>query len=179
MKDIPNLLTIFRMLSIPVLVAILYFDGKESTFAATALFLTASLTDFFDGYLARMLSAQSVFGRLFDPIADKLIITATIIMLVYKGKITDINVVASVIIITREIFVSGLREFASNMNISIDVSKFGKTKTVLQIIALTAIILSNEKGILYLLGTSILWIAALVSIISFYQYSKKVFFALN
>lgn len=124
---------------------------------------------FFDGYLARTWKVQSKFGKLFDPIADKLIVVSTIIMLVYKQKINDFTIVPSIIIICREILVPGLREFLIAINVSLPVSKAGKIKTFLQMIAVVALIMNDYDMIQYI-GVICLWVAAIITMWSGYNY---------
>ena len=113
-KKIPNALTISRIALIPVFFVAFYIDLKFSKFVSAVIFLFASLTDFFDGYLARSLSAQSKFGRLFDPIADKMIVTTAIVMLVYSGGICSLSLIPAIIILCREFFISGFREYLAD-----------------------------------------------------------------
>ncbi len=175
MKSLPNVLTIIRMVMIPMLLAALCFFNSWLT---VLLLAVALLTDFFDGLLARSLHAQSSFGRIIDPIADKLLITSLLVMLVYLGKAP---VIASLLIICREILVSGLREYLSEFKISIPVTKIAKLKTTLQFIAIFLLILGNENGSDYFLKTTYyigeisLWIAALLTIMTGYTYLKEGF----
>lgn len=129
----------------------------------------ACITDFFDGYLARVWKVQSNFGKLFDPIADKLVVVSTIIMLVYKQKIDDVTIIPSVIIVCREILVSGLREFLIATNVSLPVSKAGKIKTFLQMVAIVALIMSGYEATKYI-GMTCLWAAAVMTMWSGYNY---------
>ncbi|MDF0607470.1 CDP-diacylglycerol--glycerol-3-phosphate 3-phosphatidyltransferase [Wolbachia endosymbiont of Onchocerca gibsoni] len=168
-KNLPNLLTISRALAIPAIILSFYVENKYANLITISIFIFACITDFFDGYLARTWKVQSKFGRLFDPIADKLIVVSTIIMLVYKHKINDFTVIPSVIIICREILVSGLREFLMATNASLPVSKVGKIKTFLQMVAVIALIVNNYE-IAQRIGTTCLWIAAIITVWSGYNY---------
>ncbi|QKX01005.1 CDP-diacylglycerol--glycerol-3-phosphate 3-phosphatidyltransferase [Wolbachia endosymbiont of Dipetalonema caudispina] len=168
-KNLPNLLTISRAFAIPAIILSFYIENKYASLITISIFIFACITDFFDGYLARVWQVQSRFGRLFDPIADKLIVVSTIIMLIYKHKINDFTIIPSVIIVCREILVSGLREFLIAMNASLPVSKIGKIKTFLQMIAVVALIV-NDYEITQRIGIICLWIAAIITVWSGYSY---------
>lgn len=174
-RSLPNILTLSRILVIPVLVASFYADGKLSHWLAAGLFLFASITDFFDGYLARMWAVQSRLGRFLDPIADKLLVATAIIMLVRFGGIGTYDVVAAVAILCREILVSGLREYLAELRVSLPVSKLGKIKTAVQMTALFLLLLGEKGSGIELtepVGRIALWIAAILTVISGYAYLK-------
>jgi len=147
-RNLPNLLTISRTLAIPAIILSFYIENKYANSITISIFIFACITDFFDGYLARAWKVQSKFGMLFDPIADKLIVVSTIIMLVYKHKINDYTIVPSVIIVCREILVS---------------------KTFLQMVAVVALIMNDYYMIQYT-GAICLWIAAIITMWSGYNY---------
>ncbi|BAO99950.1 CDP-diacylglycerol--glycerol-3-phosphate 3-phosphatidyltransferase [Wolbachia endosymbiont of Cimex lectularius] len=168
-KNLPNLLTISRALAVPAIILSFYIENKYANLITISIFIFACITDFFDGYLARAWKVQSKFGRLFDPIADKLIVVSTIMMLVYKHKINDYTIIPSVIIVCREILVSGLREFPIATNVSLPVSKAGKIKTFLQMLAVVALIMDDYEITQYI-GTICLWVAAIITIWSGYNY---------
>jgi len=168
-KNLPNLLTISRALAIPAIISSFYIESKYASLITILIFMFACITDFFDGYLARAWKVQSNFGKLFDPIADKLVVVSTIIMLVYKQKIDDVTIIPSVIIVCREILVSGLREFLIATNVSLPVSKAGKIKTFFQMVAIVALIMSDYEKIRYA-GVICLWAAAVMTIWSGYNY---------
>lgn len=167
------------MVMIPLIVWNLYVShGKEVHYLVAAIaFGIASATDFIDGYLARMWGVQSPLGRFLDPIADKLIISTTIIMLIYVGKISHLDIFPSLVIISREILISGAREFMGNMRIEISVTALSKAKTALQMIAVT-FILSSGCGDVFLamyvdtIGQLLLWIASIFTLYSSYGYLK-------
>ncbi len=175
-KLLPNFLTVFRIVVIPVIVISLYFSDGSGFFYIIALiaFCFASLTDFMDGYLARLWKTQSDFGKFFDQIADKLIVSTTIIMLIHIDKISGIHIFPALIIICREILISGIREFMGNMKIEIPVTKLGKIKTTLQMLAIVLLVSSGSliymPSELTLLGEIMLWIAAILTIYSGYKY---------
>ncbi|MBV0899360.1 MAG: CDP-diacylglycerol--glycerol-3-phosphate 3-phosphatidyltransferase [Wolbachia endosymbiont of Fragariocoptes setiger] len=168
-RNLPNILTISRVLAIPAIILSFYIKDRHANLITILIFIFACITDFFDGYLARTWKVQSRFGRLFDPIADKLVIVSTIIMLIYNNKINDLTIIPSIVIICREILISGLREFLITANISLPVSKEGKIKTFLQMIAVIALILDDYQSAQYL-GVVCLWVAATITIFSGYNY---------
>lgn len=184
-RILPNLLTILRILIIPVIVISLYYHNDDYINYVIALiaFSTASITDFIDGYLARIWNTQSEVGKFLDPIADKLIISTSIIMLIYTGKIHGVNIFPSLAIISREILISGIREFMGNMNINIPVTFIAKIKTTLQMLAITLIILSNCNVFmstqLDIMGEIMLWSAAILTVCSSYKYFKVLLKNLN
>lgn len=178
MKQIPNLLTISRIIVIPILIASFYIEGRLAHWVAAALFLTASVTDFFDGYLARAWSVQSKLGRFLDPIADKLLVVSAILMLVCFDDINRFHIFPALAIVCREILVSGLREFLAELNVSLPVSKLGKVKTTFQMIALFLLLLGTEGSGISLtdtLGLWFLWIAAGLTLFTGYAYLKAGF----
>lgn len=168
-KNLPNILTISRVFAIPVIVLSFYIQNKYADLITISIFMFACITDFFDGYLARTWQVQSKFGKLFDPIADKLIVVSTIIMLIYMHKVNDFTIVPSIIIICREILVPGLREFLIATNVSLPVSQIGKIKTFLQMVAVVTLIVNNYEITQYI-GAISLWFAAAITIWSGYHY---------
>ena len=148
MNNIPNILTIFRIAIIPILVMSFYIDGFLSNIVVASLFVLASITDFFDGYFARALKAQTNFGRCLDPIADKLLVIVAITMLIHFGHKNMAITIPGLIIICREILVSGLREFLVGINVGLPVSKLSKYKTMVQMVAIT-LLLVGEPGSQY------------------------------
>lgn len=177
LKRIPNILTFSRIVIIPILVAVFYMyqlfpevGMRVAHWIAAALFALACTTDFFDGYLARMWKVESNLGKLLDPIADKLIVAVTIIILV---DVNRADVFAGMIIICREIIISGLREFLAKADVSVPVSKLAKIKTGFQMLAIFLLILSTpDTGKLVQIGNSCLWLAAGLTIITGYAYLK-------
>ncbi|KJV69458.1 CDP-diacylglycerol--glycerol-3-phosphate 3-phosphatidyltransferase [Candidatus Neoehrlichia lotoris str. RAC413] len=167
-KVLPNLLTVFRMMAIPAIVISFYIENSNSSIITLTIYVFACITDLFDGYLARMWKTQSKFGKLFDPIADKLIFISTVIMLTYIHKITSITVIFIIIMICREILISGLREFLITMNIKVPVNKLGKIKTVIQMVAVGMLIV-NDKTVI-LIGEVMLVVATILTVYSGYVY---------
>lgn len=169
MKDLPNLLTVFRILLIPLFCLSFYIQDKLLWVMTTSIFAIASLTDFFDGYLARTLKAQSRFGILFDPIADKMIISTAILMLVHFQYIKGLQLIPAIVIICREFFISGLREYLARDNKAFPVNKLGKLKTILQIIAIL-LYLVDKEWIPNFLPILFIWLAGFTSATSAYFY---------
>lgn len=172
MKNLPNILTLSRILVIPLLVAAFYTGGVLSHRVAAGLFLLASVTDFFDGYLARAWSIQSRLGRFLDPIADKLLVGASILILVDKGFAA---IVPALAIICREILVSGLREFLAELRISMPVSRLAKLKTGVQMGAIFLLLLGSKgSGIeaTEIIGSIALWFAAALTVFTGYAYLR-------
>lgn len=174
--NLPNLLTFGRIIAVPAFVACFYFEGENWRLIALLLFIVASLTDFLDGYLARAWSQQSLLGQMLDPIADKLLVGAALIMLVSDDTINNISVLAAVIILSREILVSGLREFLGMLSVSVPVTKIAKFKTAAQLGALTMLLLAplldNQTLDTLLIGDALLWIAAILTIYTGWDYLR-------
>ena len=170
-KEIPNILTILRIFIIPVIIITFYFD--DLVFAhrlAAGLFLIAAITDFLDGYLARKFNISSTFGRIMDPIADKLLIASILLMLV---KFRKVNEIPALLILMREFLISGLREFIMESNIIMPVSKLAKAKTTFQMIAMFFLILGSKGSgikIMDICGNICLWFAAILTLLSGYNY---------
>ena len=174
--NLPNILTYGRIVAVPAFVACFYFEGEAWRFAALALFIAASVTDFLDGYLARAWSQQSKLGQMLDPIADKLLVGAAIIMLVSDDTIFGLSVIAAVIILCREILVSGLREFLGQLSVSVPVTNIAKFKTAAQLGALAALLAAPliDQTLIdaLLIGDSLLWIAALLTLYTGFDYLR-------
>lgn len=171
--DIPNLLTLTRILLIPVLIVSFYIKGSFGHWLVAGIFTFACLTDYFDGILARMFNAQSNFGRVLDPIADKLLVASTLMMLVHFDRAP---IIPSILILCREITVSGLREYLAEFKVSIPVSNLAKIKTAIQFIALIILILGEPIiGIAYLdvIGCVALYVAAFLTLVTGYAYLKE------
>ena len=181
MRNLPNILTILRVFSLPILIYAILSSEKDLNFYAVLLFILIAATDYLDGYFARKLNLESSFGKMLDPIADKLFIVSVIICLMVKGSISDSSLIPAFLIIFREIFISGLREYyaSRNTNSVIDVSYLGKIKTAVQVFSLFLIliapIISQLSSTLMNIGLISFWIAMIIAIISGYQYYKKVF----
>lgn len=144
MKNIPNFLTAFRIFIIPVLILSFYIGGMVAHVVAAILFATAAITDYFDGYFARALKVQSNFGKCLDPIADKLLVIVAIVMLINFNAHNLWILIPGLIIICREVLVSGLREFLASLQVSVPVSNIAKYKTTVQMVAITGLLLGEE-----------------------------------
>ena len=178
---IPNYLTIGRIIIVPVFVITFYLPGFYGDVIPFALFLIASFTDFLDGLLARMYKEESELGELLDPIADKIIVATALILLVMNGTIQNYEVIAAIIILTREILVSGLREFLAKGQVKLPVSNLAKMKTFLQMFAI-AILLTGETGNKIVnfqdynaqtIGIILLWLSAFITLYTGYEYLRK------
>ena len=178
---IPNYLTIGRIIIVPVFVVTFYLPGFYGDIIPFALFLIASFTDFLDGLLARMFKEESKLGELLDPIADKIIVATALLLLVMNSTIKNYEVIAAIIILTREILVSGLREFLAKDQIRLAVSNLAKLKTFLQMFAI-AILLTGETGNKILnfqdynaqtIGIILLWLSAFLTLYTGYEYLRK------
>jgi len=179
--SVPNLLTYARILIVPLVV--LCFDleerGKSSDlmrWSALGLFVLASVTDFFDGYLARIWQQTSSLGRMLDPIADKLLVSACLLLLAADGTIAGWSIWAGIVILSREILVSGLREFLADVKVAVPVTQLAKWKTTLQMIAISFLLAgpAGDKVFAYCTQTGLvlLWIAAIVTLITGYDYFR-------
>ena len=181
LRKIPNILTIGRIIIVPFFVLAFYLPGFYGDLTAFALFVVASFTDFLDGMLARMMGEESKLGELLDPIADKIIVATALILLVMSGTIRHYEVIAAIIILTREILISGLREFLARGQVKLPVSNLAKLKTFLQMVAI-ALLLTGETGNRILnfqdynaqtIGIILLWLSAFLTLYTGYEYLRK------
>lgn len=180
--NIPNILTWLRIAAIPLFVAVLYIDEswlttRQTNIIATGIFIAAAVTDWFDGYLARRLNQTSAFGAFLDPVADKLMVAAALIVLVELGRA---DAIVALIIIGREITISALREWMAQLgqSKSVAVSMLGKVKTVSQLVAIPFLL---YDGFLFdiidcrLAGRALIWVAAVLTLWSMFYYLKAAF----
>ena len=181
LKKIPNILTIGRIIIVPFFVLAFYLPGFYGDLTACVLFVIASFTDFLDGMLARMMGEESKLGELLDPIADKIIVATALILLVMSGTIRHYEVIAAIIILTREILISGLREFLAKGQVKLPVTNLAKLKTFLQMVAI-ALLLTGETGNKILnfqnynaqtIGIILLWLSAFLTLYTGYEYLRK------
>ncbi|MCO6186497.1 CDP-diacylglycerol--glycerol-3-phosphate 3-phosphatidyltransferase [Rhizobium sp. L1K21] len=179
--SIPNLLTYGRILTVPVIVLCFFIEGSlhSTDFArwtAFGLFVAASITDFFDGYLARIWEQTSNIGRMLDPIADKLLVASILLLLAADGTIAGWSLWAAITILCREILVSGLREYLAALKVSVPVTRIAKWKTTVQMVAIGFLLAgpAGEKVLPYtvLIGLTLLWIAAAITIYTGYDYFR-------
>ena len=176
--SIPNLLTYARILAVPALAGCLFWSRSETAhWVATGIFVVAAVTDFLDGYFARIWGQHSSLGKMLDPIADKLLVSVAILMLVAEDVISGYSLWAAIIILCREILVSGLREYLAELRVSVPVTFLAKLKTTMQLIALSMLIASPATR-LYLpyvdeTGLVLLWIAAVLTLYTGYDYYRS------
>ena len=179
---IPNILTIGRIIIVPIFVLSFFIPGVMGDLVPFFLFIIASFTDFLDGLLARLYKEESKLGELLDPIADKILVAAALVLLVMNGIIKNYEVIAAIVILTREILISGLREFlAKRKDASVPVSSLSKFKTFIQMFSI-AMLLTGETGNKIInfqdynaqtIGIVLLWIAAFLTIYTGYDYLRK------
>ncbi|MFG1477521.1 CDP-diacylglycerol--glycerol-3-phosphate 3-phosphatidyltransferase [Xanthobacter sp. V4C-4] len=179
--SVPNLLTYARCVAVPLVAACLFWSdilhgGIWLRWVALALYIAAAVTDFFDGYLARAWQQQSAIGRMLDPIADKLLVSTCLLMLASDGTIRGWSLWAAIVILCREILVSGLREFLAELRVSVPVSRLAKWKTTLQLVAV-GVLLAGPAGEavlpgVTLVGLTLLWISAVLTLYTGYDYFR-------
>lgn len=174
-RHLPNFLTLGRIVLVPPIVILLFFPGKLPSAVASFIFLIASLTDFFDGFVARRLKVESSFGRFLDPIADKVLVTSALIMLISLGRVPAWVVM---LIITREVAVSALRALTKTWNTTLQPSPVGKLKAVFQFAAIVPLIAHYTYHIIvpinfHLVGTVLIYIALVLTLWSGIDYFIK------
>jgi cardiolipin synthase (CMP-forming) len=178
LSSLPNLLTLSRILAVPLLLLLMWDAGWLGYTVAFLLFCVAGITDYFDGYLARAAGTVSKLGQFLDPIADKIMVAAVIVMLIENEIVHGFAVIAAIVILLREITVSGLREYLAGLQVSVPVSKLAKWKTTFQMVALGALILAGVGDKLpwflpaQLVGDICLWAAAALTLITGYDYLR-------
>jgi len=171
-RHVPNFLTLGRLILVPPIVVLLFFPGRFWSALAALLFLIASLTDFFDGFIARRFEVESSFGRFLDPIADKVLVTAALIMLIALDRVPAWIVM---LIISREVAVSALRATTKTWDTTLKPSKVGKLKTVFQFSAIVPLIIHYKYNILipidfHLIGMTLIYVALVLTIWSGVDY---------
>jgi len=186
---LPNLLTYARIVAVPAVVACMYWQdilqgGLWLRWLALAIFVLAAITDFLDGYVARLWGQQSTFGRMLDPIADKLLVASCLLMLAADTTIRGWTVWAAIVILCREILVSGLREYLAELRVSVPVTQLAKWKTAVQLLAIGFLLagqagdqvigqtLGSSTRIITELGIGLLWISALVTLYTGWDYFR-------
>ncbi len=178
LKDLPNILTMSRIATIPVIVVLIAIGGQWGDLLAWILFAVAAVTDYLDGRLAREMAQLSDLGRMLDPIADKLLIGATLMALVGFGHLPGWGIYPAIVIMLREILVSGLREYLAEIRVGLPVTRLAKWKTGVQMVALGLLVLSAPgAGLLGLgwlpmawLGGTLLWMAAALTLVTGWDY---------
>ena len=178
---IPNILTIGRIILVPFFIGTFYLPGAMGDWIPFFIFILASFTDFLDGLLARLYKEESRLGELLDPVADKIIIASALVLLIMDDTIKDYEVIAAIIILIREILISGLREFLAKVQVKMPVTNLAKFKTFIQMFAI-AILLTGESGNKLInyqdyntqsIGIVLLWLSAFLTIYTGYDYVKK------
>ncbi|MGH6762755.1 MAG: CDP-diacylglycerol--glycerol-3-phosphate 3-phosphatidyltransferase [Phyllobacterium sp.] len=179
--SLPNILTYGRIVAVPLVVLCFFLEGRlqssdPARWTALGIFVLASVTDFLDGYLARIWKQTSTIGRMLDPIADKLLVSACLLLLAADGTIAGWTLWAAIIILCREILVSGLREYLAELKVSVPVSRMAKWKTTLQMIAIAFLLAgpAGDKIMPYTteIGITLLWAAALITLYTGWDYFR-------
>ena len=182
--SLPNILTYGRIAAVPAIVGVYHIEGDLGRWLSLGIFVAASITDFLDGYLARIWQQQSAIGRMLDPIADKLLVAACLLLLASDSTIGGWSLLAAVIILMREILVSGLREFLAGVRVSVPVSRLAKWKTTMQMVAIGILLAGaagdavfpevriGDLGLISFIGLLLLWVSALVTLYTGYDYFR-------
>jgi cardiolipin synthase len=173
LTSLPNLLTLSRILVIPVVIATFYVPGDYARWLACVLFSAAGITDWLDGHMARRWQQQSEIGRFLDPIADKLLVSATLFMLTAFGRLSAEAILPALVILCREILVSGLREYLAGLRVGMPVSRLAKWKTFIQMVAIGFLIVGDAGPAalpVAAIGELLLWAAALLTLVTGYDY---------
>lgn len=172
----PNVLTYGRIAAVPVLAGLLLYGGNAARWIAVSLYVIAAVTDFFDGYLARLWKQQSALGRMLDPIADKILVSVVLLALSANGILTGGAMWAAIIITAREVLVSGLREFLMELRVSVPVTRIAKWKTTVQLISIGFLIVGPAGDALMPgvveAGIILLWVAAALTLYTGYDYFR-------
>ena len=178
---IPNILTIGRLIIVPIFVVSFFIPGIVGDLVPFFLFVLASFTDYLDGFLARLYKEESKLGELLDPIADKILVASALTLLIMNGIIKNYEVIAAIIILTREILISGLREFMAKKEVRVPVSNLAKFKTFIQMFSI-ALLLTGETGNKIInfqdynaqtIGMILLWLSAFLTLFTGYEYLRK------
>lgn len=176
MLNLPNILTLSRIVTVPVLVWALWWPGWPFGYAlGFAIYCLMGITDYFDGYLARSKGTVSKLGVFLDPIADKIMIAAVIVMLAANGDTPGVHLIPAIVILMREIAVSGLREFLAQLRVSLPVSQLAKWKTALQLVSLGGVILAGalpQQEWIWAVSIAALWAAAIITLITGWDYLR-------
>lgn len=177
MHHLPNILTFLRIALLPVIIGLFFIHGAWAAWVALGLYTLACITDFFDGYLARKMKTESALGQFLDPISDKIFVASLLIVLVGFDRIDGLWQIAAIVILARELIVSGLREFLGPKNIQLPVSKLAKWKTTVQMIALGFLVVGDYGDVVlpYTLeiGQYGLTFAAVLTVMTGWSYIKE------
>jgi cardiolipin synthase (CMP-forming) len=175
LTSLPNLLTLSRIGAVPIVVALFYVPGNEARWLACVLFSAAGVTDWLDGHMARRWNQQSDIGRVLDPIADKLLVAATLLMLTASGRLPTGALLPALVILCREILVSGLREYLAGLRVGLPVSKLAKWKTAIQMTAIGFLIVGSAGPAaipVTAIGGALLWLAGILTLVTGYDYLR-------
>lgn len=174
--NLPNILTYGRIVAVPVVAGLLMYPGNTARWLALGIYVLAAITDFFDGYLARLWQQQSALGRMLDPIADKVLVSVVLLVLSADGILFGGHMWAAIIILAREVLVSGLREFLGELRVSVPVTRIAKWKTTVQLLAIGLLIAGPAGDRLVpgvtMTGIFMLWIAAALTLYTGYDYFR-------
>ena len=179
--NLPNMLTYARILAVPLIVLCFYLEGRVRPtdwwrWAAVTIFIIASITDYLDGYIARIWKQTSNIGKMLDPIADKLLVSAALLLLAFDRTIDKWSLWAAIIILCREILVSGLREYLAALKVSVPVTQLAKWKTAMQLVAVGFLLAgpAGDKVLPYTteIGLALLWVSAIVTLYTGYDYFR-------
>lgn len=174
--NLPNILTYGRIVAVPVVAGLLLWGGHNARWAALAIYVVAAITDFFDGYLARRWKQQSSLGRMLDPIADKVLVAVVLLVLCADDILRGGHIWAAIIILSREVLVSGLREYLGELQVSVPVTQIAKWKTTVQLVSIGFLIAgpAGDTVVPYVteMGIAMLWIAAGLTLYTGYDYFR-------
>jgi cardiolipin synthase (CMP-forming) len=174
--NLPNILTYGRIAAVPVVAGLLMWGGNNARWWALGIYIAAAITDFLDGYLARLWQQQSSLGRMLDPIADKVLVAVVLLVLSADGILFGGHIWAAIIILSREVLVSGLREYLGELQVSVPVTKIAKWKTTVQLVAIGFLIAgpAGDSIVPYVteMGIGLLWIAAALTLYTGYDYFR-------
>lgn len=174
--NLPNILTYGRIAAVPVVAGLLMWGGNNARWAALAIYIAAAISDFFDGYLARRWQQQSSLGRMLDPIADKVLVAVVLLVLSADGILFGGHIWAAIIILSREVLVSGLREYLGELQVSVPVTRIAKWKTTVQLLSIGFLIAgpAGDTVVPYVTqsGIGLLWIAAALTLYTGYDYFR-------
>ncbi|WP_187970389.1 CDP-diacylglycerol--glycerol-3-phosphate 3-phosphatidyltransferase [Aquibium microcysteis] len=179
--NLPNLLTYARILAVPLILICFYLEGRTRPtefwrWAAFWIFVAASITDYFDGYIARIWSQTSNIGKMLDPIADKLLVAAVLLLLAFDRTIDKWSLWAAIIILCREVLVSGLREYLADLKVSVPVTRLAKWKTTMQLLAIGFLLAGPAGEVVFPwtmeFGITLLWLSALVTLYTGWDYFR-------
>lgn len=170
--NLPNILTLSRIVVIPLIVAAFYLPPVTASWTTFALFAYASVTDYFDGMLARRWNQTTDVGRFLDPIADKLLVAAVLVMMIATEVIGGAAIIAALLILLRELLVSGLREFLAGKQVDVPVSRLAKWKTGVQLVAIALLLLTGVAPQIGAFGAVLLWVATVLTVYTGYEYLR-------